>query len=101
MWAILGVAALVFQAGVFNQWKFMQLLVVAVLPGHPFDSFRRPLYMSTKNTILKQYDGRFLQIFQEIYEQVSGSHTSWYGRETQMQTLQVQWLLDGAPGDGV
>lgn len=26
--------------------------------------------MSTKNTILKQYDGRFLQIFQEIYEQV-------------------------------
>lgn len=25
--------------------------------------------MSTKNTILKQYDGRFLQIFQEIYEQ--------------------------------
>mmetsp|Transcript_10415 Transcript_10415/g.31368 ORF Transcript_10415/g.31368 Transcript_10415/m.31368 type:complete len:446 (+) Transcript_10415:198-1535(+) len=27
-----------------------------------------PLYMSTKNTILKQYDGRFLQIFQEIYE---------------------------------
>ena len=28
----------------------------------------RPLYMSTKNTILKRYDGRFLQIFQEIYE---------------------------------
>ncbi|KDD76973.1 isocitrate/isopropylmalate dehydrogenase [Helicosporidium sp. ATCC 50920] len=27
-----------------------------------------PLYLSTKNTILKQYDGRFLQIFQEIYE---------------------------------
>jgi len=25
---------------------------------------RRPLYMSTKNTILKAYDGRFLQIFQ-------------------------------------
>ena len=24
----------------------------------------RPLYMSTKNTILKAYDGRFLQIFQ-------------------------------------
>ena len=23
---------------------------------------------STKNTILKRYDGRFLQIFQEIYE---------------------------------
>jgi hypothetical protein len=30
---------------------------------------RRPLYLSTKNTILKRYDGRFLQIFQEIYEQ--------------------------------
>ncbi|GMH37264.1 hypothetical protein BSKO_05137 [Bryopsis sp. KO-2023] len=27
-----------------------------------------PLYLSTKNTILKKYDGRFLQIFQEIYE---------------------------------
>ncbi|EIE20155.1 isocitrate dehydrogenase 1, soluble [Coccomyxa subellipsoidea C-169] len=27
-----------------------------------------PLYMSTKNTILKRYDGRFLQIFQEVYE---------------------------------
>ena len=29
---------------------------------------RRPLYLSTKNTILKKYDGRFLQIFQDIYE---------------------------------
>lgn len=27
-----------------------------------------PLYLSTKNTILKAYDGRFLQIFAEIYE---------------------------------
>lgn len=27
-----------------------------------------PLYMSTKNTILKQYDGRFIEIFQSIYE---------------------------------
>lgn len=26
-----------------------------------------PLYLSTKNTILKQYDGRFKNIFQEIY----------------------------------
>lgn len=26
-----------------------------------------PLYLSTKNTILKQYDGRFKDIFQEIY----------------------------------
>jgi len=27
-----------------------------------------PLYMSTKNTILKSYDGRFKDIFQDIYE---------------------------------
>ena len=28
-----------------------------------------PLYMSTKNTILKAYDGRFKDLFQEVYEQ--------------------------------
>ena len=28
-----------------------------------------PLYLSTKNTILKAYDGRFKDIFQEIYDQ--------------------------------
>ncbi len=27
-----------------------------------------PVYMSTKNTILKQYDGRFKDIFQEVFE---------------------------------
>ena len=27
-----------------------------------------PLYMSTKNTILKKYDGRFKDIFEEIYK---------------------------------
>ncbi|MCI5112919.1 MAG: NADP-dependent isocitrate dehydrogenase [Marivita sp.] len=27
-----------------------------------------PVYLSTKNTILKQYDGRFLEIFQHIYD---------------------------------
>ncbi|HNZ62464.1 MAG TPA: isocitrate dehydrogenase (NADP(+)), partial [Paludibacteraceae bacterium] len=27
-----------------------------------------PLYLSTKNTILKTYDGRFKDIFQEVYE---------------------------------
>lgn len=27
-----------------------------------------PLYLSTKNTILKRYDGRFKDIFQDIYE---------------------------------
>lgn len=29
---------------------------------------RLPLYMSTKNTILKKYDGRFKDIFQEVYD---------------------------------
>jgi len=29
---------------------------------------RWPLYMSTKNTILKAYDGRFKDLFQEVYE---------------------------------
>jgi isocitrate dehydrogenase len=27
-----------------------------------------PVYMSTKNTILKRYDGRFKDLFQEVYE---------------------------------
>jgi len=31
-------------------------------------SKKQPLYLSTKNTILKAYDGRFKDIFQEIYE---------------------------------
>ena len=30
---------------------------------------RQPLYLSTKNTILKQYDGQFKDIFQKIYEE--------------------------------
>jgi isocitrate dehydrogenase len=29
---------------------------------------KMPLYMSTKNTILKAYDGRFKDIFQDIYD---------------------------------
>jgi isocitrate dehydrogenase len=32
-------------------------------------SLRLPLYLSTKNTILKRYDGRFKDIFQEIFDQ--------------------------------
>ena len=28
-----------------------------------------PLYLTTKNTILKKYDGRFKDIFQKIYEE--------------------------------
>lgn len=41
-----------------------------------------PLYLSTKNTILKKYDGRFKDIFQEIYETTYkkdfGSAGIWY-----------------------
>ena len=29
-----------------------------------------PLYLSTKNTILKAYDGKFKDVFQEIYEKL-------------------------------
>jgi isocitrate dehydrogenase len=29
---------------------------------------KMPLYMSTKNTILKKYDGRFKDIFQDVYD---------------------------------
>ena len=28
-----------------------------------------PCYLSTKNTIMKQYDGRFLELFQKVYEE--------------------------------
>ncbi len=28
-----------------------------------------PLYLSTKNTILKKYDGRFKDIFMEVYKE--------------------------------
>ena len=44
------------------------------ISGFAHASFKRaldlnmPMYMSTKNTILKKYDGKFRDIFQEIYE---------------------------------
>ncbi|CAN1320684.1 Isocitrate dehydrogenase [NADP], chloroplastic/mitochondrial [Linum perenne] len=41
-----------------------------------------PLYLSTKNTILKKYDGRFKDIFQDVYEQKwrekFEEHSIWY-----------------------
>lgn len=41
-----------------------------------------PLYLSTKNTILKIYDGRFKDIFQEVYEEKwkdkFEEHSIWY-----------------------
>ncbi|KAG6392488.1 hypothetical protein SASPL_146710 [Salvia splendens] len=43
---------------------------------------RRPLYLSTKNTILKNYDGRFKDIFEEVYEEnwrkKFEEHSIWY-----------------------
>ena len=33
-----------------------------------------PLFLSTKNTILKAYDGRFKDIFQEVYENEFQNH---------------------------
>ncbi|WRX29690.1 Isopropylmalate dehydrogenase-like domain - like 8 [Theobroma cacao] len=49
-----------------------------------------PLYLSTKNTILKKYDGRFKDIFQEVYE------TRWKSKfETEGMSigLLMTWLL--------
>ncbi|MBA0683418.1 hypothetical protein Goari_025080 [Gossypium aridum] len=41
-----------------------------------------PLYLSTKNTILKKYDGRFKDIFQDVYEKnwkdKFEAHSIWY-----------------------
>ena len=40
-----------------------------------------PLYMSTKNTILKKYDGRFIEIFAEAYKDYQKDFESkgmWY-----------------------
>lgn len=40
-----------------------------------------PLYMSTKNTILKAYDGKFIEIFAKVYEEFRGEFEKnklWY-----------------------
>lgn len=41
-----------------------------------------PVYLSTKNTILKQYDGKFMEIFQSVYDDEFRSefekHKLWY-----------------------
>lgn len=36
-----------------------------------------PLYMSTKNTILKAYDGRFKDLFQEIFDKYECGGAAW------------------------
>ncbi len=47
-----------------------------------------PLYLSSKNTILKQYDGRFKNIFQEIYD------SDYKSRFEQMQITYEHRLID-------
>lgn len=40
-----------------------------------------PLYMSTKNTILKKYDGKFIEIFAEAYKTYEADYKAkglWY-----------------------
>lgn len=40
-----------------------------------------PLYLSTKNTILKKYDGRFMQIFDEVHQEYKDAFKAkgiWY-----------------------
>ena len=53
-----------------------KLPLVSICPGRPSTLRgieRRVQFMSTKNTILKKYDGRFKDIFQEIYDRYAGS----------------------------
>jgi len=55
-----------------------------------------PLYMSTKNTILKRYDGRFKDIFQEIYEKE--------GYEAEFKKLNIWYehrLIDDMVAQGI
>ena len=43
----------------------------AISPGHRLNyglNAKYPVFLSTKNTILKAYDGRFKDIFQEVFE---------------------------------
>ncbi|KAG7016201.1 Isocitrate dehydrogenase [NADP], chloroplastic/mitochondrial, partial [Cucurbita argyrosperma subsp. argyrosperma] len=47
-----------------------------------------PLYLSTKNTILKKYDGRFKDIFQEVYEE------KWKQKFEENLIWYEHWLID-------
>jgi hypothetical protein len=53
-----------------------------------------PLYLSTKNTILKKYDGRFKDIFQELYEK----YVALVRCATSLTTRSARLLT---PGEGV
>ncbi|MEE9271973.1 MAG: NADP-dependent isocitrate dehydrogenase [Robiginitomaculum sp.] len=46
-----------------------------------------PVYLSTKNTILKAYDGRFKDIFQEIYEAEFAEKFARFGGEYQHRLI--------------
>ncbi len=46
-----------------------------------------PVYLSTKNTILKQYDGRFLEIFQRIYDEEFAAKFNALGIEYQHRLI--------------
>ncbi|MGB6229765.1 MAG: NADP-dependent isocitrate dehydrogenase [Litorimonas sp.] len=48
---------------------------------------RWPVYMSTKNTILKKYDGRFKDIFQEIYDAEFADQFAEFGGEYQHRLI--------------
>ena len=48
---------------------------------------RWPVYMSTKNTILKKYDGRFKDIFQEIYDAEFAEKFAEFGGEYQHRLI--------------
>ena len=48
---------------------------------------RWPVYMSTKNTILKAYDGRFKDIFQHIYDNEFKSKFEEFGGEYQHRLI--------------
>ncbi|MGJ8561150.1 MAG: NADP-dependent isocitrate dehydrogenase [Litorimonas sp.] len=48
---------------------------------------RWPVYLSTKNTILKKYDGRFKDIFQEIYDSEFAEKFAEFGGEYQHRLI--------------
>lgn len=48
---------------------------------------RWPVYLSTKNTILKKYDGRFKDIFQEIYDAEFAEKFAEFGGEYQHRLI--------------
>lgn len=50
-----------------------------------------PLYLSTKNTILKQYDGRFKDIFQEIYEKYGPTTSTRVSMRSSGGRLEMMW----------